>query len=99
MGITTGCSSYTQLTAAKTIFATQVAVDNAMTAYSELVRLKKVSLEDRIKVKDLYARYEELENIAIAGLSISQSSIDTLTPTEMADLAFELSILLLNLQN
>ena len=93
-----GCQTDSKVTAAKTILATQMAVDNAMDGYADLVALQTVSIDDRIKVRNLYLKYEKAEETAVAGLTLGDLA-ETLTPEEMADLAFELTILILSFSN
>ena len=91
-----GCQTSSQLRAAQTILSVQSGVDNLMSNYAKAIELGSVSLEDRVKVRDIYREYEKAENAAIMGLEVSDLEF-TDSPEELSQAAFDLTILILNL--
>ncbi len=94
----TGCSTGSQLTAVESIYAVQVSVDELMQAYGTAVALGRVSLDNRVKVRDQYRKYESLENKLITGLAFG-TDLKNVSDAELADLAFDLTIFVLTLIN
>ena len=90
------CSTSSQLTATQSVLAVQTAVHNTMESYRDAVTLGKVSLADRIEVRNQYRKYEVMEAQVIAGLAIG-TDLDTVTDEELANLAFELTVFILTL--
>lgn len=92
-----GCSTNSQLKQVETVASIQFTVDELMQAYAYEVALGNVSLEDRVKVRELYRKYEFVENNIVIALELADIDLASKTDAELADLAFELTIFLLTI--
>lgn len=93
-----GCSTTSQIKTAQSILSVQSGVHNLMTNYGIAVEAGAISLEDRVKVREAYRKYEAVENSVVAGLEMSDLSIQS-SPEVLSNAAFEITILILNLLN
>jgi hypothetical protein len=96
MSAFTGCETTqsVKVTSAQSILVVQTAVHNAMSGYSNLVALGKISKEDRVKVSELYFDYESAEDAAISALQIG-THLGSVTTPESMERAFDALINLL----
>lgn len=95
----TGCQTTDpiKVQAAKTILAVQESVNNYMDGYKELIQLNRVSLEDRVAVRDAYQDYLASMREARAGLTlveIADGAYATGDLIEMSDTLIEILIAL-----